>query len=609
MRRGVAVAAACATLLLAAGFAAAATATPDHVRTVTMTIHFSRFDLASLQVAPGETVRFVVTNTDPIDHEFLVGDAAMQAVHEAGTEAHHGARPGEISVPAGATVETTFTFPAELAPGMGVRVPPAGSLRVRDARADHARLSLEGRGSVRRHERARGPDPGRRRLHRRRGAPVGQGRGDPRRSHRGGRHRGRRPRSRSGPATSTSTPRRMRRPGVPGRAHPRGVRRPQPAEREPRRPARPRRLPRRASRDLRRREPRRCRGSWAADGTARCSATGGPRGTGPRRDRARPAGVPDEHRRARRMGELAGARARGHHAPTRPTRGTATSCATPTGRRPAACRRAPRTPFCASSCRAERSRNGRPVLRAQQHLHALGITAGRTRGSSPTCSRPTASWTTHGELSMRVVASLWWDRHRGHGAGRRAASSSASGRPAARVNARHDQDHARRLSRERHRLDARAVRGRTSARRTAPGIAVRRRRDAPPRPSCGSTRAGSRSISTRWGTGRSAAALDAVEAARAANGGTTHRHHIAHLQLPDPADIPRLRQLGVVANIQPYWAQPDPAIEKLDAPARRARARAPVPDRRRSCAAARSCVRQRLAGHHAEPLARDARWP
>jgi uncharacterized cupredoxin-like copper-binding protein len=117
MRRGVAVAAACATLLVAAGLAAAATAAPDHVRTVTMTIHYSRFDPASLQVEPGETVRFVVTNTDPIDHEFLVGDAEMQEIHEKGTEAHHGARPGEISVPAGTTVETTFTFPSTLAPG------------------------------------------------------------------------------------------------------------------------------------------------------------------------------------------------------------------------------------------------------------------------------------------------------------------------------------------------------------------------------------------------------------------------------------------------------------------------------------------------------------
>ncbi len=112
--------AAAATLAVAAAvvvLALTAAASPPPERTVGVTIHFSRFDLASLQVAPGETVRFVVTNTDPIDHEFLVGDAELQQVHEDGTEASHGARTGEISVPAGATVETTFTFPDRLAPG------------------------------------------------------------------------------------------------------------------------------------------------------------------------------------------------------------------------------------------------------------------------------------------------------------------------------------------------------------------------------------------------------------------------------------------------------------------------------------------------------------
>ena len=61
-------------------------------------------------------------------------------------------------------------------------------------------------------------------------------------------------------------------------------------------------------------------------------------------------------------------------------------------------------------------------------------------------------------------------------------------------------------------------------------------------------------------------ALDAIEAARAANGWNDARHHIAHIQLPDPADLPRLRRLGVVANLQPYWAQPDPAIAELTVP-------------------------------------------
>jgi uncharacterized cupredoxin-like copper-binding protein len=55
-------------------------------------------------------VTFVVRNDDPIDHEFLIGDEAAQDLHESGTEAHHGDRPGEISVPAGTTVSTSYTF-------------------------------------------------------------------------------------------------------------------------------------------------------------------------------------------------------------------------------------------------------------------------------------------------------------------------------------------------------------------------------------------------------------------------------------------------------------------------------------------------------------------
>jgi uncharacterized cupredoxin-like copper-binding protein len=116
-RRGRAAVAILAVAAAVVVLAFTAAASPPEERTVNVTIHFSRFDLSSLRVTPGETVRFVVTNTDPIDHEFLVGDAEMQQIHEAGTEASHGARPGEISVPAGQTVETTFTFPDQLAPG------------------------------------------------------------------------------------------------------------------------------------------------------------------------------------------------------------------------------------------------------------------------------------------------------------------------------------------------------------------------------------------------------------------------------------------------------------------------------------------------------------
>jgi uncharacterized cupredoxin-like copper-binding protein len=94
------------------GAVAAASARGPVARTVDITIHFSHFDTSSIPVTPGETVRFVIHNEDPIDHEFIVGDRRVQRVHENGTEPTHGAKPGEVSVPAGTTVETTYPFPS-----------------------------------------------------------------------------------------------------------------------------------------------------------------------------------------------------------------------------------------------------------------------------------------------------------------------------------------------------------------------------------------------------------------------------------------------------------------------------------------------------------------
>lgn len=83
---------------------------PSTERTVEITIHHSRFLPANIEVAPGTTVRFVLRNTDPIDHEFILGDEEIQAIHEKGTETHHGAKPGEVSVPAGGEASTSYTF-------------------------------------------------------------------------------------------------------------------------------------------------------------------------------------------------------------------------------------------------------------------------------------------------------------------------------------------------------------------------------------------------------------------------------------------------------------------------------------------------------------------
>ncbi len=99
-------------LFVAATIAYVGSAGGDEVRTVEVRVRYSAFVPDEIHVEAGETVRFIVRNDDPIDHEFLIGDQAVQDVHEQGTEAHHGAKPGEISVPAGQTVATTYTFGA-----------------------------------------------------------------------------------------------------------------------------------------------------------------------------------------------------------------------------------------------------------------------------------------------------------------------------------------------------------------------------------------------------------------------------------------------------------------------------------------------------------------
>jgi predicted amidohydrolase YtcJ len=61
-------------------------------------------------------------------------------------------------------------------------------------------------------------------------------------------------------------------------------------------------------------------------------------------------------------------------------------------------------------------------------------------------------------------------------------------------------------------------------------------------------------------------ALDAVAAARAQNGPAGGRHHVAHLQVVHPEDIPRFPWLNATANIQPLWAMHEPQMDELTIP-------------------------------------------
>jgi len=55
-------------------------------------------------------------------------------------------------------------------------------------------------------------------------------------------------------------------------------------------------------------------------------------------------------------------------------------------------------------------------------------------------------------------------------------------------------------------------------------------------------------------------ALDAFAYARQQNGVRDNRDQIAHLELVDPTDFPRFRELGVIANFQLLWAESDPYV-------------------------------------------------
>ncbi|WP_369230136.1 amidohydrolase [Streptomyces sp. R21] len=209
------------------------------------------------------------------------------------------------------------------------------------------------------------------------------------------------------------------------------------------------------------------------------------------------------------------------------------------------------------------------LLHAQSRLHALGITAWQDAlvGDFLGMEDPSGAYLTaarDGSLTARVVGALWWDRERGPEqipelVERRAASSHGRFR-AGSVKLM---------------LDGVAETG--TAALLDPyldrcGCATANRGtsflDADQLPKyvteldalgfqCHFHALGDRAVRD---------ALDAVEAARAANGPSDTRPHLAHLQVVHPADVPRFARLGATANIQPLWAAHEPQMDELTIP-------------------------------------------
>jgi predicted amidohydrolase YtcJ len=213
------------------------------------------------------------------------------------------------------------------------------------------------------------------------------------------------------------------------------------------------------------------------------------------------------------------------------------------------------------------------ILEAQRHLHALGITGWQDAWVTPATLAAYRSLAADGGLTARVVGALWWDRHRGLEQlddllGQRERAAGAAATAGSGVPGFHP----------------------TTVKIMTDGV-LENHTGALLEPYCdgcgGHTgnhglsyvdrdlllaavteldRHGFQVHQHAIGDRAVRNALDAVAAAREANGGNDLRHHIAHLQVVQPQDLPRFAELGVVANCQTYWAQSEPQMDELTIP-------------------------------------------
>lgn len=194
------------------------------------------------------------------------------------------------------------------------------------------------------------------------------------------------------------------------------------------------------------------------------------------------------------------------------------------------------------------------LLVAQSYLLSLGITAWQDACVTPEEERAYRVLSARGDLKARVVGSLWWDRERGDEQVAELVERRKSG--AGRFRA----------------TTAKIMLDGVCENFTGAMLEPYLMPDGDPTANCGLEFV-DREALKRYvvqldaegfqvhfhaiGDRAVRSGLDAAEAARAANGWSDARHHIAHLQVVHPADLPRFRQLGVVANIQPFWARMD----------------------------------------------------
>jgi predicted amidohydrolase YtcJ len=204
------------------------------------------------------------------------------------------------------------------------------------------------------------------------------------------------------------------------------------------------------------------------------------------------------------------------------------------------------------------------ILKAQAYLHSLGITSWQDAYVQREQLAAYRVLAEGGELTARVVTALWWDRHRGKEqieelvdlrewgtlgtlrastvkvmqdgvaenftAGMLEPYLDAGGRPTGNrglsfVDPEELKGVVTRLDREGFQVHVHTI--------------------------------GDRAVRE---------ALDAIEASVRANGRRDARHHLAHLQVIHPDDLPRFAVLGVTATVQTFWACHEPQMDDLTIP-------------------------------------------
>ncbi|MBF6605944.1 MAG: amidohydrolase [Chloroflexi bacterium] len=206
----------------------------------------------------------------------------------------------------------------------------------------------------------------------------------------------------------------------------------------------------------------------------------------------------------------------------------------------------------------------RGLLVGQAYLHALGVTSWQDAWVEPGARAAYRAVAGRGELTGRVVAALWWNRQRGLEQIEELVAARAEGtigrfRP---TSVKIMQDGVLENFSAAVLEPYLGVDGRPTDNRGISFVEPGLLRQAVTRLDAEGFQVHVHAIGER----AVREALDAFEAALAANGRTDGRHHIAHIQVIHPADVPRFAALDVTANAQPYWACHEPQMDELTIP-------------------------------------------